>query len=299
MELRHLRYFVTVASELHFGRAANKLHISQPPLSMQIRDLEREVGVELLYRTKRSVSLTQAGTAFFDEAKDILKRVNHAKLSAQQAARGEVGDLTIGFISVADYNLLPYVLREFQKEYPSVSLGLREATTDTQLGDLRNGVIDIGFLLPPVNAEGIKSFLIAKEKLIAVLPTNHPQAKAKRAISIKSLASSSFIMTPRHHAPGLYDSIIGFCEKFKVYPHVAQEAIQMQTIVSLVSAEMGVSLIPESIQKLQRTGVVYKPIKETTPTIEIHLAWKESNELPSLNRFLEFTKNSMKTYKKD
>ena len=135
MELRHLRYFVTVASELHFGRAANKLHISQPPLSMQIRDLEREVGVELLYRTKRSVSLTQAGSAFFDEAKDILRRVNHAKLSAQQAARGEIGDLTIGFISVADYNLLPYVLREFQKEYPSVSLGLREATTDTQLTD--------------------------------------------------------------------------------------------------------------------------------------------------------------------
>ena len=266
---------------------------------MQIRDLEREVGVELLYRTKRSVSLTQAGSAFFDEAKDILRRVNHAKTSAQQAARGEIGDLTIGFISVADYNLLPYVLREFQKKYPSVSLGLREATTDTQLTDLRNGVIDLGFLLPPVNAEGIKSFLIAKEKLIAVLPANHPEATAKHAISIRSLASSSFIMTPRQHAPGLYDSIIRFCEKFKVYPHIAQEAIQMQTIVSLVSAEMGVSLIPESIQKLQRTGVVYKAIKEVTPTIEIHLAWKESNQLPSLDRFLEFTKKSMKTYEKD
>ena len=299
MELRHLRYFVTVASELHFGRAASKLNISQPPLSMQIRDLEREVGVELLYRTKRSVSLTQAGSAFLDEAKDIISRVNRAKTSAQQAGRGESGNLTIGFISVADYNVLPHVLREFQKKYPSVSLGLREATTDTQLADLASGVIDIGFLLSPVNTEGIASFLIAKARLIAVLPANHPQAKTKNAISIKSLAASPFIMTPRQHAPGLYDSIIRFCEKFEVRPRIAQEAIQMQTIVSLVSAEMGVSLIPESIQNLQRTGVVYKAIKEVTPTIEIHLAWKESNQLPSLNRFLEVTRNSMKTYVKD
>ncbi|MDA9296138.1 LysR family transcriptional regulator [Burkholderiales bacterium] len=296
MELRHLRYFVTVADELHFGRAASKLHISQPPLSMQIRDLEREVGVELLSRTKRRVMLTQAGSAFLDEAKDILKRVNRAKTSAQQAARGETGNLTIGFISLADYNLMPYVLREFQKEYPSVSLGLREATTDIQLTDLTSGTIDIGFLLPPVNIIGINSLRISKENLIAVLPSSHPQASKKHAISIKSLASSPFIMTPRRHAPSLYDGIIRFCEKFKVYPSITQEAIQMQTIVSLVSAEMGISLIPESIQKLQRKGVVYKKLKETTPKVEIHLAWKESNQLPSLVRFLEFTRKSLKTY---
>lgn len=296
MELRHLRYFVTVADELHFGRAASKLHISQPPLSMQIRDLEREVGVELLSRTKRRVMLTQAGSAFLDEAKDILKRVNRAKTSAQQAARGETGNLTIGFISLADYNLMPYVLREFQKEYPSVSLGLREATTDIQLTDLTSGTIDIGFLLPPVNIIGIKSLRISKENLIAVLPSSHPQASKKHAISIKSLASSPFIMTPRRHAPSLYDGIIRFCEKFKVYPSITQEAIQMQTIVSLVSAEMGISLIPESIQKLQRKGVVYKKLKETTPKVEIHLAWRESNQLPSLVRFLEFTRKTLKTY---
>ena len=130
MELRHLRYFVTVADELHFGRAASKLHISQPPLSMQIRDLEREVGVELLSRTKRRVMLTQAGSAFLDEAKDILKRVNRAKTSAQQAARGETGNLTIGFISLADYNLMPYVLREFQKGFEGALNGFEKGVKD-------------------------------------------------------------------------------------------------------------------------------------------------------------------------
>ena len=154
MELRHLRYFVAVADELHFGRAAEKLHISQPPLSMQIRALEDELGVALLNRTRRHVSLTRAGQAFLQDARQILEKTDQAVLTARRAGRGEIGELAVGFISVADYNLLPLVLREFRRRYPMVSLSLKEATTDAQLDDLREGRIDVGFLLPPVTEPG-------------------------------------------------------------------------------------------------------------------------------------------------
>ena len=290
MELRHLRYFVTLAKELHFGRAANALHISQPPLSMQIRDLEKEVGVELFSRTKRSVSLTQAGGAFLHEAKNILSRVDHAKTVAVQAARGEVGNLVIGFISVADYNLLPSVLREFRREYPLVSLNLREATTDIQVVDLINGVIDVGFILPPINSASIETRAVLKEPLIVALPEKHLLAKSGKKVSIKNLIDVPFIMTPRQHAPGLYDDILLLCKRHGFAPAIAQEAIQMQTIVSLVSAEMGIALIPKSIENLKRPGVVYREIIEPSPLSEIHIAWNALNDSPAARLFIEIVK---------
>ena len=296
MELRHLRYFVVLASELHFGRAANKLHISQPPLSIQIKDLEKEIGTRLFNRTKRSVTLTKAGNAFLMEAKEILERVTRAKTAALQAARGETGSLAIAFISVADYNLLPFLIREFQKKHPLVALHLNEATSDVQISGLKSGSIDLGFLLPSAKVDGITSSLITEEKLVAVLPKSHPASKKPGPISIKSLSHSPFVMTPRKNAPGLHDNIIRFCEKYDFQPQISQEAIQMQTVVSLVAAEMGVSLIPESIQNLRRPGVVYKEVKEKTPKIEIHMAWKQSNELPTLNKFREFTREAISRY---
>lgn len=197
MELRHLRYFVTLAKELHFGRAASALHISQPPLSIQIRDLEKEVGVKLFNRTKRSVSLTQAGSSFLEAATDILQRVTLAKTSARQAARR-------GNRQYCDWihqccGLQPSASRHstVPKNYPLVTLDLREATSDTQLEDLANGVIDVGFLLPPIKDQTIESMPITSERLIAVLPTNHIHAKASGAISISQLSDSPFIMTPK------------------------------------------------------------------------------------------------------
>jgi DNA-binding transcriptional LysR family regulator len=290
MELRHLRYFVAVATELHFGRAAKLLHISQPPLSTQIRALEDELGVRLLHRTRRQVSMTHAGKAFLQDARQILARAEQAILTARRAARGEIGELVVGFISVADYNLLPLVLREFRRRYPLVTLSLRELTTDAQIAELLEGRIDVGFLLPPVSESTIESVPILREPLIAAIPEHHQLAKVPGAIPLASLSSAPFIMTPRHMAPGLHDDIVSFCHGAGFSPHVIQEAVQMQTVISLVSADMGVALIPESLQNLQRTGVVYKRLKEKSPLTEIRLAWRAGDDLPALNLFVQLAR---------
>lgn len=287
MELRHLRYFAAVAEELHFGRAARKLHISQPPLSMQIRALEEELGVTLLNRTQRSVSLTQAGNALLVEARHILARVDQAILTTRRAGRGEIGELLVGFISVADYNVLPEVLREFRRRFPLVNLTLREATSDTQLRDLIAGRIDVGFVLPPVNEPALESVAILREPLIAALPEKHPLARKPGKLALEKLGDAPFILFPRPNAPGLYDDIVSCCKAAGFSPRVEQEAIQMQTIVSLVSAELGVALIPASMMHLQRTGVVYKELRNGSPPIEIHLVWRRGDDLPALRVFIE------------
>jgi DNA-binding transcriptional LysR family regulator len=293
MELRRLRYFVTVAEELHFGRAARKLHMSQPPLSIQIRALESELGVTLLNRTQRQVSLTHAGHAFLLEARKILAQVDQAVLTTRRAGRGEIGELAVGFISVADYNVLPVVLREFRRRYPMVNLTLRESTTDVQIQDLVAGRIDVGFVLPPVGAPGIETVPILREPLIAALPGRHPLAARPGKIALSALRGSPFILFPRPMAPGLYDAIVSYCRAAGFSPQVEQEAIQMQTIVSLVSAELGVALIPESLRNLQRTGVVYKPLRERSPLTEIQLAWRSNDDLPTLKLFLELARREI------
>jgi DNA-binding transcriptional LysR family regulator len=287
MELRHLRYFAAVAEELHFGRAARKLHISQPPLSMQIRALEEELGVTLLNRTQRSVSLTQAGNALLAEAKHILARVDQAILTTKRAGRGEIGELLVGFISVADYNVLPEVLREFRRRFPLVNLTLREATTDAQLRDLIAGRIDVGFVLPPVNEPALESVAILREPLIAALPDKHPLARKPGKLALEKLKDAPFILFPRPYAPGLYDDIVSCCKAAGFSPRVEQEAIQMQTIVSLVSAELGVALIPASMMHLRRTGVIYKELRGGSPPMEIHLVWRRGDDLPALRVFID------------
>jgi len=294
MELRHLRYFVTLAEELHFGRAAAKLHISQPPLSTQIRALENELGVTLLNRTQRHVSLTQAGTALLGEARHILARVEQAVLMTKRAGRGEIGELAIGFISVADYNVLPVVLREFRRRFPLVNLTLRESTTDVQIRDLAAGRIDVGFVLPPINDPSLESISILREPLIAALPEKHPLAHKPGKLALEKLKDAPFILFPRPYAPGLYDDIVSCCKAAGFSPRVEQEAIQMQTIVSLVSAELGVALIPASLTNLQRTGVTYKFLKGGSPLIEVHLVWRRGDDLPALRVFVDVASQTAK-----
>ena len=287
MQLRHLRYFVTLAEELHFGRAAEKLHISQPPLSMQIRALEDELGVMLFNRTQRHVALTQAGHALLGEARQILARVEQAVLITRRAGRGEIGELAVGFISVADYNVLPVVLREFRRRYPLVNLTLREATTDARVRDLVAGRLDVGFLLPPVAEPALESVAILREPLIVALPEKHPLAMKPGKLALEKLKDAPFILFPRPNAPGLYDDVVSCCKAAGFSPRVEQEAIQMQTIISLVSAELGVALIPASLTNLRRTGVVYKALRQQSPLTEIHLAWRRGDELPALRVFVD------------
>ena len=264
MELRHLRYFVTLAEELHFGRAAERLHIAQPPLSQQIRQLEKELGFELFHRTKRNVQLTEAGVVFLDEVQQILRQLQQAIQVGQQTSRGELGELVVGFVSSAAYNILPTILRTFRNCAPGVSLELHELTTDQQLEWLRTGRIDVGFVRPPVEENTFSWEIIFQESLIVALPESHLLAN-QSYVCLPSLANEPFILFPRILAPGLYDLIISLCQQAGFSPSVSQQAIQMQTIISLVAAEIGVAIVPASLQNLQRTGVVYKNIRTSHP----------------------------------
>jgi len=287
LELRHLRYFVAVAEELHFGRAALRLHISQPPLSMQIRALEEMVGARLLERTQRKVELTKAGEVFLREARQILERAADAVLAAQRASRGEAGELALGFVSVADYNVLPPLLHDFRARAPGVRLTLREATTDLLVQDLSDGRIDLAFVLPPVDEASLEIRPVHREPLVVALPARHPLAATSGPIRLAALADAPFIFTPRRMSPGLHDDILAFCRRVGFSPRLEQEAIQMQTIVSLVSAEIGVALIPASMEHMGRTGVVYRSLVEKSPLTEIGLAWRRGDDLPTLQMFLE------------
>jgi DNA-binding transcriptional LysR family regulator len=287
VELRHLRYFVALAEELHFGRAARRLHLSQPPLSMQIKALEAEIGTPLLTRTRRRVELTAAGAIFLRDARDILMRVEQATASARRVGRGEIGELAVGFVTIADYNVLPRVLSEFRVQHPEVRLTLREATTDAQLRELAEQRIDIGFVLAPIHDDNVTTRPLLSEPLVAALPAHHPLARTRAALPLARLADAPFILFPRHMAPGLYDDVVGFCRLAGFIPRVEQEAVQMQTIISLVSAGLGVALIPASMRNLGRSGVVYRSLREDSPLTQVLVAWRKGDNAPVLHRFVE------------
>ena len=289
MELRHLRYFIAVAEELNFTRAAERLHIAQPPLSQQIQQLEAQLGFQLFRRTKRTVVLTEAGQVFFDEAQKILLQVDRAIQLSRQTSRGELGQLTISFVSSAAHNVVPVILQAFRTLNPAVKLELRELTTNEQLQRLREGRIDIGFVRPPVE-DKINSEIVFREPLILALPETHAMAKCDR-VQLRSLKDEPFILFPRSLAPGLYDPIVGLCSGAGFSPIAAQEAIQMQTIVSLVAAEIGVAIVPPSMQNFQRSGVVYKILSESTPIVSIALIWRQ-NPSPAVQRFLQVARQS-------
>jgi DNA-binding transcriptional LysR family regulator len=294
MELRHLRYFMMVATELHFGRAAEKLHIAQPPLSKQIQDLEAELGFELFTRTKRSVALTPAGQAFLVEVTQIFQQLDRAIDIGRKTSRGELGQISIGFVGSATYNILPVMLQQFRDRYPDVQIELHELTTDRQLIWLREGRIDIGLIRPPIVERDLGSQIIFQESLVIALPINHHLAMVD-SIDLTGLATEPFILFPRQLAPGLYDPIIAICQAAGFSPQVVQECIQMQTIVSLVSANMGVSILPASIQSAHRQGVIYKPIQTSTELVSlgveklatIAIVWRLNDDSPTMNRLLE------------
>ena len=286
MELRHVRYFVAVAEHLSFARAARALHISQPPLSRQIRALEGELGTPLLTRTKRTVALTPAGAALLPEARRLLRDADALKAGARAHAAGEVGTLALGFIGMAAYNVLPGVLPEFHRLHPGVRLALREATSDVLLVALRQGEIDVALVLPPADDPTLEYATLYRDALVAALPASRRELRGRGPLRLASLAAEPFILFPRAVGTSLYDQIVGLCRRAGFSPRVAQEAIQMQTIVSLVAAGMGVALVPASLQNMRRAGVVYRTVAARSARAEVGVVWRRSEESPAGRAFV-------------
>jgi DNA-binding transcriptional LysR family regulator len=286
MELRHLRYFVAVAESLNFGRAARRLAISQPPLSRQIRTLEEELGTTLFVRTRRTVALTAAGSALLPDARRLLREADALKDGAHRLAAGEAGTVAVGFISVAAYNILPALVPEFRKRHPGLKLALQEGVTDALLPALAQGEIDVGMILPPVADSRLIYRPLVHDRLMVALPARSRRRFPHGPLALAALAEEPFILFPRKVGPSLYDLIVGCCQRAGFLPRIDQEAIQMQTIVSLVAAGMGVSIVPASLKHLRRTGVEYRPLKDKTPPVEIGLAWSGSDESPSVHAFV-------------
>lgn len=281
MDLRRLRYFVAVAEELHFGRAARRLNVSQPPLSVQVRTLEREIGAPLLIRTQRRVELTEAGRVLLEEARRLLDQAEAAVVHARRAAEGAVGRLAIGFVSTVDYSFLPPLVRRFRQKHPGIALKLLELTGDRQQALLQSGELDLGLSILPSPAAGLTTRPVFREPLVAAVPANHPLA-ARRRTTLRSLSAEPFIQFPRELAPGLYDLAIAACQKSGFTPHLAQEAIQMQTILGLVAAGLGVALVPHCMSKLQRPGVRYLALDASGFEVETVALWHSDNRAPAL-----------------
>lgn len=286
MELRHLRYFVAVAEELNFSRAAERLHIAQPPLSQQIRNLEVELGVVLFNRTKRRVELTAPGQVFLEKVHQSIQSIEQAVEAVQRASRGEIGRLSVGFNSSATYSVLPQILRGFRECYPQVELHLHELTTSQQLECLHQHQIDAGILYLPIESSALKVVSILKERLVVAMPESHPLAVSSQ-LSIRALSREPFIIPPHRLGGGLYSKIMQFFQQSGFNPTVVQEAMQLQTMISLVAGEVGVALVPASLQNLQRAGVVYRCLQELTPEVEIAIAWRQHDDgSPVLQKFV-------------
>lgn len=274
MELRHLRYFVAVAEELHFGHAAARLHISQPPLSQQIIALERELGAVLLLRTQRRVELTEAGRVFLEEARRTLAQADLAADRARRAARGEVGRIRIGLVDSATFALLPTVLPSFRASHPGVRVELHELPTAEQLRWLGEGLLEVGFVHPPVAGGGIEVRVVMRERWLIVLPGAHPLAAEVR-VPLRALSSEPFILGARRVGAGAHDQVIAMCAAAGFVPAVAQEATERQTIVALVAAGVGVALLPESVRRLRHRGVVYRHIADAVEPLETAVVYSE------------------------
>lgn len=269
MELRQIRYFIAVAEERSFSRAAARLHISQPPLSTQIMTLEQELGTRLFDRSNRGVSLTKAGAIFHEETRAALMRLEHAKTRARLAGQGHVGTLSIGFVSIADYGILPPALKEFRLRFPAVEVQLHELTTDLQIREMRAGRLDLGISLGPLQEPDLAFEAILHEQLVLAAPKGHSLTKIKGALDLRAFSKEHFIVPPRDVAPGLYDLIISRCSSSGFVPRITQHARQMQTVIGLVAAGMGVALVPSSVQNLKRAGVHYRQLRGPGSRIEI------------------------------
>ena len=311
IEFRSWRQFLMLAQTLHFGRAAQQLHITQPPLTLAIQQLERRLGTKLFERTRRSVALTPVGVALVEPVRQLLQQAAALQLRAREASAGEVGRVRLGFISTVGFGPLPMWLRAFRDKHPGIAIELIEATSDVQLKAFERGEIDAGFVLHapglapdaptgtanmPAPASRaplrLQRLSLGVEPLVLALPDASEWAKARRLRPADVLAQP-LVIFPRSATPSLYDAVLAFYHRQGVTPVIAQEATQMQTIVNLVSAGLGVALVPQAVTQLQRPGVVYRPLPGAlaalAPHCETSLLWP-AEAAPPVARFVEFVR---------
>jgi DNA-binding transcriptional LysR family regulator len=285
IDVKPLRYFVTLAETRHFGRAAARLNLSQPPLSRQLAALEASLGVTLIERSPRSVTLTAAGERFYADAKAILSAIEQAVRNAQAAAHGDAGTLAIGFTMCAAYSVVPGYARTFGAAYPEVTLNLREVVSNDLAAQVLAGQIDAAIMFPGVPNKGIEARTIVSEPLCVALSRAHPRARA-RQLKIGQLAGEPFVLASEEVAPTLRATILEHCRSGGFEPDIRFEVQLQQTVLSLVDEGVGVALVPASMRKAQLAGVVFRALADA-PLIEQVLVWSPVNRNPCLARFLE------------
>jgi DNA-binding transcriptional LysR family regulator len=291
MDLRRLRYFVAVAEELSFNRAAQRLRISQPPLSNQIKQLEEELGIQLFERSSRGVRMTEAGEALLDEARRIFVQLEQTTRVVQRIGHGEVGRLTLGFVPSASNEMLPSILRTFRHRYPEVELFLREMRPDRVVQRLHDQQIDAGFLYLPLDDASLNVECVSREPLVLALPESHRLASKPR-IALQALTEEPFILPARYSMPGLYGQVTKACHQAGFVPRAVQKDVWlMQTIVGLVAGNIGVALVPASLRNLRRRGVVYKQVYGLSPTVEWGMVWRRNDLGAVLHSFLRVVRS--------
>lgn len=285
MELRQLRYFIAVAEELHFRRAAARLHISQPPLSQQIARLEQELGCRLLSRTRRRVELTAAGEAFLRDARAMLDELDVAVATARRIEAGQAGLLRVNFVGSALLSIVPGIIQRFRRGRPNVEIELRERSTLEQLRALSGGLVDVGLVRPPIDTDDVLAAeVVMRERTVAAIPSGHPLARRAR-ISLRSLAAEPLVLFPREQAPGFHDLLTGRLAATGTSPHVVQYAPEMTTIIGLVAAGIGVSPVPASVARLGLDGVTYRPLTGA-PDTELLAVTRASDDSPLVAAFV-------------
>ncbi len=287
MELRHIRYFLAVAEEAHFTRAAAKLGIGQPPLSQQIKDLEKEVGVLLFRRVPHGAELTAAGAAFLDEVRSMPGIAERAIRAAQRASKGETGTIRVGFTASAAFSVVvPKAVRDFQKAYADVELVLEENNTTYLVNGLRSGAIDLAFLRPGFDGqEQFQIRLLSEEPMIVALPSGHRCTKQK-TVDLRELRNDPLLLFPRSIGSSLYDTVLQAFRKKGVEPVLGQAAPQIASVVNLVAADLGFSIVPASMAQVQVKGVVYRPIAGDAPMARLSLAYSKDNRSTVLKNFV-------------
>jgi DNA-binding transcriptional LysR family regulator len=294
MEMRQLRYFLAVAERMHFTRAAEVLHLSQPALSQQIRMLEEEIGVRLLERTKRRVQLTPAGIAFRERAKAALEAAAEAASDARMAERGEAGFISIGFVTTAAVVILPRLLDEFCTRFPRAVVDLRELEPGAQVEALEQSRITFGISSVPSALPSLESRLLAQERMIVALPSRHPVAR-RRTVHLKDLAGERFLLPPRGLLPGIHAGIITACHQAGFEPKSILPIRLAETAVFLVARNLGIALIPQSFRLLKVNGVVYRSLAQEVPLIQMFAIRRRQSESPLAENLWSFVESMART----